>query len=61
MAIVVGLLLAVLAGIGADIPPLVLVLLTVGVIAWVAYYFFVVRPSVAGLKRSGRGPDRETE
>ena len=61
VAIVVGLILAVLAGIEADIPPLVLVLLTVGVIAWVAYYFFVVRPSVTGSKRPRRGADRETE
>jgi drug/metabolite transporter (DMT)-like permease len=61
LAIVVGLGLAILAGVEANIPPLVLVLLTVGVLGWVAYYFVVVRPSVTGLKRSRRGADRETE
>jgi hypothetical protein len=61
LAIVVGLILAFLAGIEADIPPVVLVLITVGVIAWVAYYFIVLRPSVTGVKRPRRYGDRETE
>jgi drug/metabolite transporter (DMT)-like permease len=61
VAIVVGLLLAILAGVEANIPPLVLVLITVGVIAWVVYYFVVVRPSVTGLKGRNRRTDRETE
>ncbi len=60
VAILVGLLLAVLAGVEANIHPLALLLITVGVIAWVAYYFVVVRPSVTGLKRNRR-TDRETE
>lgn len=60
VAIVVGLVLAFLAGIEADLPPLVLVLITVGVIAWVVYYFLVVRPSVTGVKRPRRYGDRET-
>ena len=54
LAIAVGLILAFLAGIEADIPPVVLVLITVGVIGWVAYYFLVVRPSVTGVKRPRR-------
>ena len=61
LAIAVGVILAVLAGIEADIPPLVLFLITVGVIGWVAYYFLVVRPSVTGVKRPRRYGDRETE
>jgi drug/metabolite transporter (DMT)-like permease len=60
LAIVVGLGLAILAGGEANIPSLVLVLLTVGVLGWVAYYFVVVRPAVTGLRRSRRGADRET-
>ena len=59
-AIVVGLVLAFLAGIEADIPPIVLVLITVGVIGWVVYYFLVVRPSVTSVKRPRRYGDRET-
>jgi drug/metabolite transporter (DMT)-like permease len=61
VAIVVGVILAFLAGIEADIPPVVLVLITVGVIGWVAYYFIVLRPSVTGVKRPRRYGDRETE
>ena len=61
IAIVVGLILAFLAGIEADIPPVVLILITVTVIGWVAYYFLVVRPSVTGVKRPRRYGDRETE
>lgn len=61
LAIAVGVILAFLAGIEADIPPVVLVLITVGVIGWVAYYFLVVRPSVTGVKRPRRYGDRETE
>jgi drug/metabolite transporter (DMT)-like permease len=60
VAILVGLVLAFLAGVEANIHPLVLVLITVGVIAWVVYYFVVVRPSVTGLKRNRR-TDRGTE
>jgi drug/metabolite transporter (DMT)-like permease len=60
VAILAGLVLAVLAGVEANIHPLALLLITVGVIAWVAYYFVVVRPSVAGPKRNRR-TDRETE
>jgi drug/metabolite transporter (DMT)-like permease len=60
VAILAGLVLAVLAGVEANIHPLALLLITVGVIAWVAYYFVVVRPSVTGLKRNRR-TDRETE
>ena len=61
LAIAVGLILAFLAGIEADIPPVVLYLITVAVIGWVAYYFLVVRPSVTGVKRPRRYGDRETE
>ena len=60
VAIAVGLILAFLAGIEADIPPVVLFLITVAVIGWVAYYFLVVRPSVNGVKPR-RYDDRETE
>jgi drug/metabolite transporter (DMT)-like permease len=60
LAIAVGLILAFLAGIEADIPPVVLVLLTLGVIGWVVYYFLVVRPSVTGVKRPRRYGDKET-
>ena len=60
VAILVGLVLAFLAGIEADIPPIVLILITVGVIGWVAYYFLAVRPSVTGVKRPRRYGDRET-
>jgi hypothetical protein len=60
-AMVVGLVLAFLAGIEADIPPVVLVLITVAVIGWVVYYFLVVRPSVTGVKRPRRHIDREPE
>ena len=58
LAIVVGLVLAFLAGIEADIPPVALILITVAVIGWVAYYFLVVRPSVTGVKRPRRYGDR---
>jgi len=58
---VVGLVLAFLAGIEADIPPLALILITVGVIGWVAYYFLVLRPSVTGVKRTSRRADQEPE
>jgi hypothetical protein len=61
VAIVVGLILAFLAGIEADIHPIVLILITVGVIGWVAFYFLVVRPSVTGVKRPRRYGDQETE
>jgi drug/metabolite transporter (DMT)-like permease len=61
LAIVVGLGLAVLAGVEANIPPVALLLITLGVIGWVAYYFVVVRPASTGEKRPGRSPDRETE
>ena len=57
----VGLVLAFLAGIEADIPPLALILITVGVIGWVAYYFLVLRPSVTGVKRTSRRADQEPE
>jgi F0F1-type ATP synthase assembly protein I len=60
VAIMVGLVLAFLAGIEADIPPVVLILITVAVIGWVAYYFLVVRPSVTGVKQPRRHGDRET-
>ena len=61
LAIVVGLILAFLAGIEANIPPVSLCLITVAVIGWVAFYFLVVRPSVTGVKRPRRSGDRETE
>jgi len=61
LAILVGLVLAFLAGVEADIPPVVLILITVAVVAWVVYYFVVVRPSVTGLKGRNRGTDREAE
>jgi hypothetical protein len=61
LAIVVGLVLAFLAGIEADIPPVVLILITLAVIGWVAYYFHVVRPSVTGVKRPRRYGDQDTE
>jgi hypothetical protein len=61
LAIVVGLILAFLAGIEADIPPVVLVLITIAVIGWVAYYFLVVRPSVTGVKRPRQRVDQEPE
>ena len=61
VAIVVGLVLGFLAGIEANIPPLVLILITVGVIGWVAYYFLVLRPSVTGEKRPRRRADQEPE
>lgn len=61
VAIIVGLVLAFLAGIEADIPPVVLVLTTAAAIGWVAYYFLVVRPSVTGVKPPRRYGDRETE
>lgn len=60
LAILVGLVLAFLAGIEANIPPVVLILITVAVIGWVAYYFLVVRPSVTGVKRPRRYGDQET-
>ena len=61
VAIIVGLALAFLAGIEADIHPIVLILITVGVIVWVVYYFLVVRPSVTGVKRPRQRADREPE
>jgi hypothetical protein len=61
VAILVGLVLAFLAGVEADIPPIVLILITLAVIGWVAYYFLVVRPSVTGVKRPRRYGDRGTE
>jgi drug/metabolite transporter (DMT)-like permease len=61
VAISVGLVLAFLAGIEADIHPIGLILITGGVIGWVAYYFLVVRPSVTGVQRPRRYGDRETE
>jgi uncharacterized membrane protein len=61
IAIAAGIGLAILAGIGADIPPPVLIGLTVLVVAWVIYYFVVVRPAVTGVKRPHRNFDREPE
>jgi hypothetical protein len=61
IAIAVGVGLAILTGIEADIPPVVLVLLTVIVIGWVISYFAFVRPSVTGVKRRSRTFDREPE
>jgi hypothetical protein len=61
IAIAMGLVLAFLAGIEADIPPVVLFLITVAVIGWAVYYFLVVRPSVTGVKRLRRHMDREPE
>jgi hypothetical protein len=61
LAIAVGLVLAFLAGIEADIPPVILILITVAVIGWVVYYFLVVRPSVLGVKRPRQRVDREPE
>jgi hypothetical protein len=61
LAIVAGLGLAILAGMEADIPPVVLLLITLGVVGWVAYYFVVVRPTTTGEKRPRRAADRETE
>ena len=49
VAIMVGLVLAFLAGIEADIPAVSLLLITVALSAWVAYYFLLVRPSVTGV------------
>lgn len=61
IAIAVGVALAILAGIEADIPPIVLVLLTLLVIGWVLYYFVFVRPAVTGVKRRYRGSDPGAE
>jgi drug/metabolite transporter (DMT)-like permease len=61
IAIAVGVVLAFLAGIEADIPPVVLLLITVAVIGWVVYYFLVFRPSVTGVKRPRQRVDREPE
>jgi drug/metabolite transporter (DMT)-like permease len=61
LAIVVGVVLTILAGVGANIPPVVLLLITLVVIAWVTYYFVVVRPAATGEKRPNRGAERETE
>ncbi len=61
LAIVVGLVLATLAGIEAHIHPVALLLITLGVIGWVAFYFVVVRPATTGSKSPRRAPDQETE
>jgi drug/metabolite transporter (DMT)-like permease len=61
IAIVVGVAMAILAGIEADIPPVVLVLLTLAVIGWVLSYFVFVRPGATGMKRRGRTVDQEPE
>jgi hypothetical protein len=61
IAIAVGVLLAILAGIEADIPPVVLVVLTVIVIGWVISYFVFVRPAVTEAKRRPRSFDRGPE
>jgi hypothetical protein len=58
IAIVVGVGLAILAGIEADIPPIVLVVMTLLVIGWVIYYFVFVRPAVTGVKRRQRPVER---
>jgi hypothetical protein len=61
LAIVGGLGLAILAGVGANIPPVALILIILAVIGWVIFYFVVVRPAATGSKRPARGADRETE
>ena len=61
IAIAVGVGLAILTGIEADIPAVVLVLLTVIVVGWVISYFLFVRPTVTGVKRRHRSFDREPE
>jgi drug/metabolite transporter (DMT)-like permease len=61
IAIAMGVVLAFLAGFEADIPPVVLFLITVAVIGWAVYYFLVVRPSVTGVKRPRQHMDREPE
>ena len=60
LAIAVGIVLATLAGVGADIPPVVLLLITLAVIGWVVFYFLVVRPA-SGVKRPGRSTDQDSE
>jgi uncharacterized membrane protein len=61
IAITVGVGLAILAGIEADISPVVLALMTVIVVGWVISYFLFVRPTVTGVKRRRRSFDREPE
>ena len=61
LAIAVGIVLAILARVEADIPPVVLLLITLGVIGWVIFYFVVVRPSSTGVKSHSRGANRESE
>ena len=61
LAIAAGVVLAILAGIEADIPPVVLLLITLAVIGWVIFYFVLVRPAATGSKRPARGADQETE
>lgn len=61
LAIAVGVVLAILAGVEADIPPVILLLITLVVIGWVIFYFVVVRPGSTGSKRPARGADQETE
>ena len=61
LAIAAGLVLAILAGVEADIPPVVLLLITLAVIGWVIFYFVVVRPGSTGSRRTTRGTDQETE
>ena len=61
LAIAAGVVLAILAGIEADIPPVVLLLITLAVIGWVIFYVVLVRPAATGSKRPARGEDQETE
>ena len=61
LAITAGLVLAILAGLEADIPPVVLLLITLAVIGWVIFYFVVVRPAATGSKKPARGVDHESE
>ena len=61
LAITAGLVLAILAGLEADIPPVVLLLITLAVIGWVIFYFVLVRPAATRSKKPARGADHESE
>jgi len=61
LAILVGLVLAALAGFEADMPPVALLLITLAVIGWVVSYFVAVRPAAKSAKRPHPSADRETE
>jgi hypothetical protein len=61
LAIVVGIGIAVAAAAGVTFGPVVLLLISMMVIGWVAYYWVVIRPAPTSVERPDRSPRHDLE